>query len=452
MVVDDELIIRLTIIQQLKDNNYEADAVEDANQALQKLENENWDVLLCDLQMPEMNGLELLQICRKRFPDLQVILMTAFGSVETAVTAIKEGAADYLTKPFRFPELDFRLRKLKEYSKTKKEYLKLKSIMVRANSFCGIIGRTPDMVAVFEQIQMFANHTMPVLITGETGTGKELVSKALHELGNRSGKPFIPVTCGAIPRDLAESEFFGHEKGAFTGASNKRLGHFERADGGTILLDDVDDLPLEIQAKLLRVLQEGTVMRIGSSKEIDVDVRLIATSKLNLEEVIEEKFRIDLYYRLRGLEIQLPPLRRRKDDILQIADHFLQILSTADKTAPKTLLPESANVLLNHDWPGNIRELRRVIETASVLSTENIIGVNHLPKYLINNNEPNSSLFSLHLNKCDSISFNNTIQQVENELIQWALSKSGGQQSMAADLLDLPRTTFQSKSKRTTKR
>jgi len=287
------------------------------------------------------------------------------------------------------------------------------------------------------------------LIVGETGTGKEMVSRALHMQGSRADKPFIPVSCGAIPKDLAESELFGHEKGSFTGAVQRRIGHFERADKGTLLLDDVDDLPLETQAKLLRVLQEGTISRIGGDKEIQIDVRLIATTKVDLSEVVaRNEFRTDLFYRLRGMEIHLPQLRKRQEDIQLLAHHFLHLPTLGGEENMQLISATAEKILRDYEWPGNVRELRRVIESASILCHEDEIQPEHLPIYLREGgtqSQKSASMITLHLDDCDTVSFNDLTKQVELELIEWAMTKSGGQQSQAADLLNLPRTTFQSK-------
>lgn len=452
LVADDERLSRATAQHQLTEHNYIADTAENGQQALEKIKTGQWDVLVSDIRMPGMDGLQLLKEVRQDHPDVSVILITAFGSVETAVSAIKEGAADYLTKPFRFPELEFRLRKIKELRDTRKEIKHLREYLDSTETYYKLVGQSAMMKTVFDRIQIFANNTVPVLIVGETGTGKELVSRALHLQSPRTDASFIPVSCGAIPRDLAESELFGHEKGSFTGALQRRIGHFERAHKGTLLLDDVDDLPLEIQAKLLRVLQEGTISRIGGEKEIHIDVRLIATTKVDLGELVESGgFRKDLFYRLRGMEIHLPALRNRDNDILLLAQHFLNMSTRDGSPHQNGLSKEAAELLRNYEWPGNVREMRRVMESATVLSRGEEIRCEHLPDYLQELNparRQTSSRISMNLEGCETLDFNGLIREAEDELIQWALAKSNGQQSLAADLLDLPRTTFQSKLNR----
>ena len=448
LVVDDDRISRRATLRQLQDAGYLADAVENAFQALERLEAQSWDVVVTDLRMPMMDGVALLREIKKKYPSTDVILMTAYGTVETAVAAMQEGAADYLEKPFPVHELDLRLKKLWELREAHAEVNALKAILDEEQSCFGlVVGRSPVMRSACDSIGIFAKHDAPVLITGETGTGKELVARALHREGPRARGPFIPVACGTIPRELAESELFGHEKGSFTGATQRRRGSFERADTGTLLLDDVDDLPLEIQVKLLRVLQEGTFRRVGGSEEITVDVRVVATSKLPLDAAAKSgRFRDDLFYRLRGLEIHLPPLRERGDDVLLLAEHFLRILAAREAGPVKTLSLEAAACLRRYRWPGNVRELRRAMESASVLCRNSEIRPEHLPEYLRDENGGfEGRLFSLHLGPNNAVHFNDVVEDFESALIQWALRRAGGQQTHAAEILGIPRTTLQSK-------
>lgn len=449
LVVDDERLSRLTTHRQLVADGYFATTVDSAFEALRQLETGEWDVVVSDVRMPTMDGLELLRNVKARFPDVDVILITAYGSVETAVTSMQEGAADYLTKPFRFPELAFRLQKLREIRATRKEINTLRAFLGSSDSYCGLVGHSPLMKNIFERIQTFADNAAPVLITGETGTGKELVARALHLQGGRARAPFVGLSCGSIPRELAESELFGHEKGAFTNAIHRRQGTFERAHGGTLLLDDVDDLPLEIQVKLLRVLQESKFVRVGGDEEISVDVRVVATTKRDLEQLVAGKlFRDDLFYRLRGLEIHLPPLKERGDDVLLLAQYFLNLLATREKSDPKRLSKESAGILRGYDWPGNVRELRRSMESAFVVCHGPVINLADLPEHLLHVDVKAgmfAPLFTLHMDRWNSVSFKEQVERFEESLIQWALTKAGGRQSQAAELLNLPRTTFQSK-------
>jgi len=445
LVVDDERLSRETTSQQLREAGYETEAVENAFKALQQLEKNRWDVVLTDLRMPTMDGLEFLKKVKQHSPDIEVILMTAYGTVETAVAAMHEGAADFLTKPFSFHELELRLRNLTRYQKIQRELNRLKAALDQSHAYGALIGRSVLMRKVFERIELFAENAAPVLIVGESGTGKELVARALHERGPRCQEPFVALACGAIPGELAESEILGHEKGSFTGAIQRRRGSFERAHRGTLLLDDVDDLPLEIQVKLLRVLQEGAVQRVGGEKEIEVDVRVIATTKLDLAQAVKEgRFREDIFYRLHGLEIKLPLLRERGEDILLLAEHFLRVLAAEEDSARKSLSPEVADCLLQHAWPGNVRELRRVLESAVVVCRNSEILPRHLPEYL-REEKAGPTLFGLHLAGVDSVPLKDLVQQFEDEVIKWAMQEAGGEQQRAAQLLGLPRTTLQSK-------
>ena len=444
LVVDDERLSRETTTQQLREAGYVTKAVENAFKALQQLEEDRWDVVLTDLRMPTMDGLEFLKKVKQNSPDVEVILMTAYGTVETAVAAMREGAADFLTKPFSFHELEVRLRNLTRFQEIQRELNRLKAALDQSHAYGALIGRSVLMRKVFEQIELFAENAAPVLIVGKSGTGKELVARALHERGPRCQEPFVALACGAIPGELAESEILGHEKGSFTGAIQRRRGSFERAHRGTLLLDDVDDLPLEIQVKLLRVLQEGALQRVGGEKEIEVDVRVIATTKLDLAQAVKEgRFREDIFYRLHGLEIKLPPLKERGEDILLLAEHFLRVLAT-DEASHRSLTSEAADCLLRHGWPGNVRELRRVLESAVVVCRDSEILPRHLPEYL-REKQAGPKLFAVHLAGVDSVPLKDLVQKFEDEVIKWAMKEAGGEQQRAAQLLGLPRTTLQSK-------
>jgi DNA-binding NtrC family response regulator len=449
LVVEDERLSRHTTRHQLQEAGFVAEVAENAYQALERLQAAPWDIVVSDLRMPGMDGLELLRALKQQWPDVDLIMMTAYGSVETAVEAIREGAADYVTKPFHFEELALRLHRLAEARATRREIGTLRALLSDMPGECGLVGRSPPMQHLYSCIETYAEHSVPVLITGETGTGKELVARALHIRSSRAQKPFVAVNCGSIPRELAESELFGHEKGAFTHALQRRQGSFERANGGTLLLDDVDDLPLEIQVKLLRVLQEGTVSRVGSSQELHVNVRVVSTTKAALSELVASgAFREDLFYRLRGLEIHLSPLRERGEDVLLLAQSFQERQAAREKIAPKTLSPEAVGLLRRHPWPGNVRELQHAIEAALVLCQGEEIQPRHLPDDLRKAGgarEGGSAYFSLHLEEVPKVAFNELVLHFEDHLIQWALGIAGGSQAKAAELLGLPRTTFQSK-------
>jgi len=445
LVVDDDKLSRITTTKQLTAAGFDAVSADGGFSGLNELAMGTYDVVLTDLRMPGMDGLELLAKIKEDYPAVDVILMTAFGSVENAVQAIQLGATDFLTKPFQFQELTLRLTRITELKSTRAELAMLRSIVGDTGETMGLIGGSKQMTLVRERIGFFADHTVPILITGETGTGKEVVSRALHQNSSRKNKPFVAVGCGNIPRELAESELFGHEKGAFTGAASRRIGSFEHADGGTLLLDDIDDLPLELQVKLLRVLQEGTIVRVGNTQEINVDIRIIATTKVDLEEAAEaNRFRPDLFYRLRGLELHLPPLRERNADILMLANHFLKRFSPPGSPL-KGLTAEAGQMLMRYPWPGNVRELRRAMESAMVLAGAGEITPQALPSFLQRERSSSGSRFTLNLGDCTEISMQDLMLDFEKALIQWGLSKAAGSQSKAAQILGIPRTTLQSK-------
>jgi DNA-binding NtrC family response regulator len=445
LVVDDEHISQHTTVQQLAAAGYEAVGVESAAAGLERLGSGAWDAVVTDLRMPGMDGLELLRELKRALPEVDVLLMTAYGTVETAVEAMRLGASDYLLKPFRFQELEVRLRRLRELKRSRTELGRLRAIVDESAGPTGIVGRSAAIRRVSERIRLFADAAAPVLVTGETGTGKELVARALHELGPRRLAPFVALPCGAIPRELAESQFLGHEKGAFTGAAQRRKGCFEQAHGGTLLLDDVDDLPAELQAKLLRVLQEGTLVRVGGDREVSVDVRVVATTKIDLGRRVEQGgFRSDLFYRLRGLEVQLPPLRERGDDVLLLAHHFLRSFAGESGSETKTLAADAAEALRRYAWPGNVRELRRAMESATAMSPGVEILAEHLPDYL-GRGSPAARIFTLDLEGRSHVSLQEVVAQIEDELIGWAMGLAQGQQTRAAEILGVPRTTLQSK-------
>ena len=443
MVVDDEKLSRVTMVRHLEKAGYESEGFDGAYPALEKIKSEFWDVVLSDLRMPTMDGVQFLKAIKEYSPDTEVVIMTAYGSVDTAVEAMRAGAVDYLTKPFQFPELEIRLVKLEKILDERRQLRNFQELSREAGSFYGIVGNSPAMKKVFEKIRTFGSNPSPLLITGETGTGKEIVGRALHEESGR--KNFVPVHCAAIPRELAESELFGHEKGAFTSAVDRHRGRFEQAHRGTLFLDDVDDLPLEVQPKLLRVLQEGCVQRVGSEKSIEVNVRVIAASKKDLlDEVRSRRFREDLLYRLKILTLDLPPLRERKEDILSLAQYFLKALTSRDDLAARSLSTDASILLLGHDWPGNVRELQGVIEYAHAEAKGDEILPHHLP-ILDSLSRADSAPFVLNLEGRIEIDFKDVIDRFEQEVVQWALVKAQGNQQKAAAILKIPRTTFQSK-------
>ena len=442
MVVDDERLSRLTTAKQLAAAGYKSSDAASGQEVLDRCAaGECWDLVLTDLRMPGMDGVELLRELKRCCPTTEVILMTAYGSVQDAVEAMRLGAIDFLTKPFVFGELELRIDRLRERKGERAELDVLRGLV---GERFGMVGSSPCIERVAQRITTFAKSEAPVLVTGETGTGKEVVSRALHLASGRAGR-FVAVGCGTIPAELAESEFFGHERGAFTGATSRRLGRFEEADDGTLLLDDVDDLPLDLQVKLLRVLQEGTLVRVGGRGEVEVDVRVVATTKVDLEKAVEAgSFRPDLFYRLRGLELRLDPLREREGDIPLLADHFLERLAAKTGQPRKRFSPGALQILCRYDWPGNVRELSRGVESAVVLSPADVIGPESLPDFLLQQGSKRGA-FELNLGNAESIDMHELVVEFERRLLRWGLARGEGKQTAAARALGLPRTTLQSK-------
>ena len=374
LIIDDEPSIRKVLAAHLTHDGYEVETASDGGEGISKIDSAQFHAVVTDLKMPNIGGLEVLHWSSRNHPGLPVIIITAHGTVDTAVEAIKLGAHDYVTKPFDRDELKLIIRKAVQTEEASARDL------APAKGKFEIVGQTPGMTKIYDLIEKVAQSPTTILITGESGTGKELVAKALHDQSNRNDKAFISVNCGAIPETLFESELFGHEKGAFTGAINARPGRFELADGGTLFLDEVGELPLDMQVKLLRALQERTFERVGGVKPVQVDVRLIASTNRNLEEEVRRgTFRQDLFYRLNVIPIQLPPLRTRKQDIPLLVEHFIgRFNERLDREV--TISQDAMEALIGWDWPGNIRELENVMERSVLLCDSQCIQPSDLPE------------------------------------------------------------------------
>lgn len=437
LVVDDEENIRYMLKLALDEAGYEVDLAENGLEALEKLKDSVFECVICDLRMPEMTGIEFLKAIQGMRPDLTIIVMSAFGTLDTAIEAMKLGAYDYVSKPFKQDEILLTLKKAEEREKLRKENLLLRREVEKKYSFDNIIGKSSKMQEVFRRIEKIADYKSTVLITGESGTGKELVAKAIHYSGTRRDNPFIAVNCGAIPGELLESELFGHVKGAFTGAVTSKKGLFTEADKGTIFLDEIGDLPLNLQVKLLRVLQEGEIRRVGDTKTLQIDVRVIAaTAKDLLEEVKKGHFREDLYYRLNVVPFYLPSLRERREDIPLLVWHFLKKYSAETGKEIVDVTPEAMNALVDHEWKGNVRELENVIERAVVMSEGDAITVEYLPEELV------KKVSDIILKIPESrISIKTTVKEIvamaEKELIDRALRKTANNRTRAAELLEI---------------
>lgn len=433
LVVDDERKMCVILKGMLQEKGHDVTAIEDGQKAQELLGRQEFDLVITDLKMTPVDGLELLRVVKKASPETEVVLMTAYASVQTAIEAMKQGAYDYIIKPFDLEEMGLLVEKIAE-----KRHLVMENRQLREDlSYRGdrqmVLGSSSKMRQVMSLVDKVAPSNVTVLIRGESGTGKELVAEAIHRQSPRSAGPLVVVNCAALAETLLESELFGHERGAFTGAIKKKLGRFEMAQGGSIFLDEVGDVSPALQAKLLRVLQEKTFVRVGGTETITADVRLIAATNRNLEQAIEQgRFREDLYYRLSVFPITVPPLRERSEDIPPLVEHFLRVhgqdLDDMDKKA--------LDQLVVYQWPGNVRELENVIERAVILAGEERIGLSHLP-FLPPAQAPASSIGG-DLN----------LEQLERESILLALQQTGGNKSEAARLLGVTRRALYSRMER----
>jgi len=440
LIVEDEKISLVTLRDALKKKGYDVTACATGNDALEKIEQSVYDVVLTDLRLPSMSGSDILKRVKEKTPDTQVIVMTAYGTVETAVEALKLGAYDYLTKPFSYDELYILLDKIRGHQKIVEENIRLKKALSGTRE---IIGSSKKMRRILDMVETVADSHYSVLIYGETGTGKELIANEVHRHSSRSDQPLIKINCAALSESLLESELFGHEKGAFTGADKKRKGRFELADGGAIFLDEVDDIPLNVQVKLLRVLQEREFERVGGTATISVDVRVIAAAKTDLNLKIEDgTFRSDLYYRLNVVPISLPPLRERREDIPLLIEHFVGIHDIGGKI--ESISPSCVEVMMSYEWPGNIRELENAVQQMIALSKNATLDTSDIPKNIVAG-ASTAELSQWVGSSEETISLEDSLQEFENKLLAWALERSGGNKSLAARLLKLSRSTFRSK-------
>jgi len=386
LIADDERTIRETVSMILNEEGYDTNAVSNGKEALELLEEKNYDILITDIKMPEMDGMELINQSFKICPQTSVIIITAHGSIESAIDALRKGAFDYILKPFDFDDMLLRVGRLMDHKELASENMALRQEIELKYNFSNIIGQSAEMQDVFKLITKVSNTKGNVLITGKSGTGKELVARAIHYHSSRHNKPFVPINCGAIVGTLMESEFFGHKKGSFTGAINDKDGHFKIANKGTLFLDEVGEIPLPLQVKLLRAIEAGEILPVGASNTIDVDVRLIAATNRNLEEEIEKgNFREDLFYRLNVIEIKLPALSEREEDIPLLVQHFIQKYNRELNHHIKNADNTTMRILRNHEWKGGIRELENVIERALILAEGDFISQVDLPPNMVEN-------------------------------------------------------------------
>jgi two-component system response regulator AtoC len=435
LIVDDEESMRHLLSVILHDHGYEARAVSNGEDALAELAARDYDLVLSDVRMPRMDGLELLERIQRLHPDVTVIVMSAYGTHDAAIAAMKAGAYDYISKPFRPDEVVLVIRKAEERARLALENRRLRTELAAEYRVESVVSASAAMADVLKQVRKVAPVKTTVLLTGESGTGKELIARALHELSPRASFPFVAVNCGAIPRELVESELFGHVKGAFTDASRNRKGLAAEADGGTLFLDEIGELPVALQVKLLRFLQEEEIRRVGDTRTTRVDVRVVAATARDLARAVAEgQFREDLFYRLDVVGIRLPPLRDRREDILPLARHFLARFGRLRPELPALALsPEAAEALEAHRWPGNVRELEHVIERAVVMAEGPVIRREDLPDAVRAEAAPAPG----SLPADGTLSVKRATRILEEQLIRAALERTGGNRTRAAELLDL---------------
>ncbi len=446
LIVDDEEKIRKILTRILADEDYNAKAIENGQRALTVLQTFQPDVILMDQNMPGLNGIETMVKIKEKFPLIPVIIITAFGEVSLAVEAIKNGAYDYLEKPFDNDKLLLLIKRALQHSKLTDEISKLRNKISTDKSFEQIIAASEKMKKVIIQAQCVADTNTAVLIQGESGVGKEVIANAIHRASRRKDSPMVAINCGAIPPNLIESELFGHEKGAFTDAKECKPGKFEMANGGTLFLDELGELPLDAQVKLLRVLEDGKITRVGGTKPIQVDVRVISATNNNLEEKIRMgTFRLDLFYRLNIFSITIPPLRERKEDIPLLIEHFIKKFNDEMGLKISTVSKQALGQLLNYQWHGNIRDLQNAIQSSMILAREGILTIEHLPMRLKGYPLLENSTLDISTGLDENIKY--ICSKLEKELIIEALNQSGYNRTTAAGLLKISRKTLFNKMK-----
>ncbi len=446
LIIDDEEVLQDVLTDLLTQEGFETISAQTGEEGLEILEREEADLVLLDLMLPGIHGLEVLKRIRAEDPDQVVVVITAYSSIEGAIEAMREGAFHYIPKPFKNEEVLLNVRQGLKQRRLTAENRRLREELQQRYAFDNIIGKSKPMRKVFELIQLAAPAKSNILVLGESGTGKELVAKSIHHHSRRSGGPFVTVNSGSMPPDLLESNLFGHVKGAFTGAVASKKGLFEMANGGSIFFDEIGNIPLDTQAKLLRVIQEREFMRLGGVDVLKADVRLIAATNADLEEAVRNnEFREDLFYRLNVITVGLPPLRQRPEDIPLLARAFLKTYAEENEKELVDIAPEAMELLLDHHWPGNVRELENAIERAVVLSRETVLGVDLLPPSV---RQPSSAPAPAMPLPTNGMSFKEAIGAYERQLIVKALQTSGGVQKKAAEILKVKPTTLHEMMKR----
>ena len=444
LIIDDEKDVHYSFRRLLEKEPLDILSAESGDEGIRMARKSHPDLIVMDIRMGQQSGLDTLKELRQINPKQVVIMMTAYGTSQTAIEAMKRGAYDYVLKPFDIPQLKELLFEALAAAHAMKQIVAFPTKLNAEESSQTIVGNSPAMQQVYKLIGQVAPTITTILITGESGTGKELVARAIFQNGARVNKPFIAINCAAIPENLLESELFGHEKGAFTGALAQRIGKFEQCDGGTLFLDEIGDMPITTQTKILRVLQEGEISRVGNNQSIKTDVRIIAATNKDLWQAVQRKeFREDLFYRLNVIAIELPPLRSRREDIPALAQHFLKFYSDENNLSPRALTPEAMRALVDYDWPGNVRELENVIERGVVLSSGGSIGADLLPGHLTG-----SSYSSSLLEHSPDASLFDIMEDIERRIIVDKLERCNGNQTEAAEQFRIPLSTLNQKIKR----
>ncbi len=441
LVVDDEPGIRELLSIMLSSEGYDVSTARDYNTALTKFQQNDFDIIIADIMMPGKSGIDLMKAIREKDPDIPIIIITAYASINSAIEALRLDAFDYITKPFSVDQIKFIIKRALDVRKLKVENRLLKQKLTKTEAIDGFIGTSKSAQKIRELVKKIAQTESTVLITGESGTGKEIIARAIHELSPRSGGPFVSINCAAVPETLLESELFGYKKGAFTGATKDKIGLFAAADGGTFFLDEVAEMPLPIQAKLLRILETYEFVPLGSTTPVKVDIRLVAATNKNLKELVDQnRFRADLYYRLNVIHIHIPPLRERREDILPIAYSILERVALKRNEPIKKLSDEAKELILNAPWEGNVRELENVLERAAILCDDEIITPEHLPEYIVEEvSAQGQKPFEAIFENIDDIK---SLEEMEKAYIFYTLARTNWNKALAAEKLGIDLSTL----------
>ena len=448
LIVDDEAFIRENLERILSEDGYHPYSTEFPDEAVRQVAEEEVDLVLLDLNLGDKSGLDVLREMREVDPDVLVIIITGYGTVESAVEALKMGAYDYIKKPFKADAIRLIVKLALETQSLRREVRQLRR-KDQDRTILGdteMVGSSPALLQVYRQVREVAKHeSATVLITGESGTGKELVAQAVHNMSPRNNKPFVEINCGSLPFNLLETELFGHERGAFTDAKNKKIGLFEEANGGTIFLDEIGEMDMNLQVKLLRVLEDRKIRRLGGTRSIDIDVRVIAATNRNVKDAIDEKmFREDLYYRLNVFPIQIPSLRDRREDIPPLLDHFLKRFNREFNKNISEVSREALDLLIRYSWPGNVRELKNMVERICIMHNEEVIRPEFLPSEIWGEGPSKEAPFSFEIPP-EGILLEDIIGEVEKELITKAIQITGGNVAKTSRILNVPRGTLRYK-------